>query len=236
MAEFFSEYKKQIIVLFVLGILMIIMNVFQKITNSNDIDRVVTNKEIVFTNDIILNKDSRQSMIPFINLNWSGIAEVNEEISKKIYQETIVNNRSASYEYYYDEDNLLSLLIVIEEYMTNGKLAIVKYVTYHVDLKNQKVLTEEDLIQKYNISLEDVKTIYEEKLKVFYNEAVKEGYTDDYCNFDCYIKEHELENGEDCFLVAEDGIYYYKDFLVSSILGDETFFEDKSLETLIEGN
>ena len=234
MADFFSVYKKQIMILFALIILVIVMYGIRLITDSNHTDRVITNEEIVFTTDVLLNKDSRQSRIPFINLTISGIDEINKEIAATIYEETIVHNRSANYDYYYDEGNILSLLITFEEYMSNDKLALLKYEAYHVDLKNRKILTEEELIQKYDISITDVKEVYEQKMKFFYDEALQEGYVDNYCDFDCYVQEHELENGKDSFWITENGVYYYKDFLMSSILGDETFFENKDLETLIK--
>ena len=234
MEEFFSTYKNQLLTLFALGIVVLILLVIQLITGSRGKNKIVTNKDYVFVSNQLSTDNGLKSDIPFININAEGITDINNQISSFVYEETIVSKRSVSYEYYYKKNDILSLLLTSKEYLTNGLLALIKYKSFNIDLKNNKVLTKDEVLEKYNIDEYDVYNLENEKMKNFFKAAVKDNYTDGYTNFENYALFHEPDDFNESYYIKENELYYYKDFLLSSILGDEKFFQNKDLFVKID--
>lgn len=230
MEDFFSVYKNRIMLLFGLIIFILTLIFIRSVTNKNAKDKIVTNKEYIVTIKELSTKNNLKSEIPFINIKINNIDNINNEISKFIYNETIVFNRSVSYEYYVQKNEILSLLITSKEYLTTNELALVKYKSYNIDLKSKKLLTNEELLQKYDLLQEDFDDLYTREMKQFYKDALVEEFTDGYCDFEAYVKYHELDDGQESYFVNNNEIYYYKDFLFSSILGDEEFFSNRYFE------
>ena len=230
MEDFFSVYKNRIMLLFGLIIFILTLTFIRSVTNKNAKDKIVTNKEYIVTIKELSTKNNLKSEIPFINIKINNIDNINNEISKFIYNETIVFNRSVSYEYYVQKNEILSLLITSKEYLTTNELALVKYKSYNIDLKSKKLLTNEELLQKYDLLQEDFDDLYTREMKQFYKDALVEEFTDGYCDFEAYVKYHELDDGQESYFVNNNEIYYYKDFLFSSILGDEEFFSNRYFE------
>ena len=233
MEEFFSTYKNKLLVLFVLFIIVLVLLILQFITNSGGRNKIVTNKDYVFVEKELPLNNEIKNEVPFINVKADNIEDVNDDIISFVYEETITYKRNVSYEYYKNDD-ILSLLLISKEYLTNGLVAFVKYKSYNIDLNQNKVLTNDEVLEKYNMDEYYIYDLEQAKMKKYFEEAVKEGYTDGYADFSNYTYYHEPDIFNESYYIKEDGLYYYKDFLLASVLGDERFFQDKDLFVKIE--
>lgn len=233
MEEFFSEYKKQIIILIILIIILFVLFLFNFIMNHGDTSKLVSGKGHVFTFKEI-QSGKGYGEIPFINIKALGIDDINQEIITFCHNEVIVKKRRVSYEFYETEDDVLSLLIRSEMLLEDDLLAGIKYRSYQIDLKEKKVLSSEDLLNRYHISMNQLILRYDEFMHDFYQEAKKKKYVDSSCDFQCFYDAHQFEETGESYFVNEDGLYFCKDFLTDSKLNDAKFFENKILEVFID--
>lgn len=233
MEDFFSTYKNKLLTLFGLILISCSLFIVQLIINSANKNKIVTNRDYVFVEKVLSTNSGGKSDIPFINIKADGITDINNQISSFVYEETIVFKRSVSYEFY-KKDDILSLLLTSKEYLTNGLLALVKYKSYNINLKKNKVLTNDEVLEKYNLDKFEIYDLERDKMKKFYAEAVKENYTDGYADFENYAFYHEPDDFDESYYIKDNKLYYYKDFLLASVLGDERFYQDKDLSIKID--
>lgn len=124
------------------------------------------------------------------------------------------------------------------DYPNQSVNPIIHFDTYNIDLESGNILTDQDLLDIYQVSKKQVKVYLEAKFKKYYTDIVKNGYyTKKQCNYDCFLKNRGISKNylEDISFYVEDGKltlfkYYYRD----SIYHEIEFFIDDSYQFLIK--
>lgn len=162
-----------------------------------NINKIDNNKEIVYSKEIYipdklpedLNVDEVRTELPTINLDYESVETINKEIEEKydelkdenIITDDMVNINSVKYKYYVN-DNILSLVIEYKSYNYTAGYINYEYKTYNIDKNTGKVLSNKDLLEIKNLSLNDVYNRIVENIEKEYKNL---GY-DDYKNADFY--------------------------------------------------
>ena len=146
---------------------------------------------------------------------------LDDNVTKEFYdmQNKILNNLYASNEDYYTAEhkveyyinnNILSVLYMVEETNAIGTCATTKAVT-NIDLLNNKVLSEEELLSKVNMSYEKIiNKYYDDELSSWSKNIDENGHV-----IDSYeIKFDDFKNNKDKYIKIgldkiDDVIYTY---------------------------
>ena len=178
---------------------------------------------------IIFNKDKDdyiylESEIPVINIDNASSA--NQTI-KNLYND---NKNIVNHEIYTNTD-VYSLVLDIDYYSSDTGETLKSYVAYNISLTSEEILTKEELLDKFNISKNDVISSARKLLKQYYDEEVKEGYIEkNECSFEdyiFYIREIEDIYENTVLFVKNNELYGYIPFYKNSLFDDSDYFLDK---------
>ena len=165
---------------------------------------------------------SNGSKLPKINIDSSDGNAINEYLDT-LYKKYTSDGKSKFNYTYFEYKNILSILIIIDNYDEETNNYIREYMSFNIDKETKKYITKEELVSLLNSDLSTVKTKVESKLNYFYQDEINEKYVEpNECDFACYIS--YLRNLdvilEDIVLVIEDNqLVAYTNF-------DTTFSDD----------
>ena len=124
--------------------------------------------------------------------------------------------------------DLVSVLIEIDEFQSNIKEYVKKFVSFNVK-KDGTFVDDDTLANKFGFTLVDVVDQVENRLKYYYNEEVNEEYIDkDECDFNCYLSYARGINNilDELSLTVEDGkLVAYINMSKDDVSGDKEYFE-----------
>lgn len=172
--------------------------------------------------NIYTEESSNDSKLPKINIDSSDGNAINEYLDT-LYQKYTSDGKSKFNYTYFEYQNILSILIIIDSYDEETDSYIRKYMSFNIDKETKKYINKEELVNLLNSDLSTVKTKVESRLNDFYQDEINEKYVEpNECDFDCYIS--YLRNLdvilEDVVLVIEDNrLVAYTNF-------DTTFSDD----------
>lgn len=121
----------------------------------------------------------------------------------------------------YKNKEIYSMLLTIYDEQT-------EYITYNIDLNTNEAIDNEKIVNKFDLSLEDIKNKIEECLKKYYDEEINQGYVDsNECDFDCYKIHRNMDDIESSYVlfVKKDKLYIYMNMALDSVWGDRDYFE-----------
>ena len=181
--EIIEENKKEILIaLGIIGLVIIFLVI-----------RGCTKKD----NTIHTIKSFKDSELPYINLKIDGVNIINNRLQDDYYNiKNRDNGSTMKYEYSKNGD-ILSLLVIetYEEFEEDDKPALVDYITYNIDLKNKKILTDDDIYTKYNINKTTVENTISNALSEQFNKDLNNGFITEY---NCNLEENKMV--DDCRL------------------------------------
>ena len=196
----------------------------------NYIPKTNKNKPYVYTIDEYENstQDGTYDRIPTINLKGNKFKKINQAI-KKNYDEV---SKTLEYDYSYDfnkSKNILAVKITYSYFLNEGdQYPTRQFETFNIDLRNGKILSNSDILKKYNLTEKRVNSFIESKFKAFYKDLVAgKFYTKKECNYDCFLEQRGLTNNylSNASYYIEDGsltlfMYYniYSDYLEEQYL------------------
>lgn len=195
--ETLKENKKTLIILGILLIFVIFSSIFNQKTNSDKLDN---NKDYIYTS-----RSNDNSKMPYINIKSEEITDANIEILTKYLE--IDNKENSSMNYTYTEySDIISLIISIID--NEGNL---EKLTYNIDKKSKKILSDEEIINEFNLENSKVKNIMEYYIREYYNYEISQKYIDKSCDFNCYITEYEIDVYNNYkFYIKDNNLYIYK--------------------------
>lgn len=195
--EALKENKKTLIILGVCLIFVIFSSLFDNKTDSNKLDN---SKDYIYTS-----RNNENSKMPYINLNSEEITDVNIEILTKYLE--ITNSETGNMDYSYNQySDIISLIISVID--SEGNLEIT---TYNINITEKKILSDEEIIRKFNLDYNQVKNIMENYIKEYYNYEITKKYIDKSCDFNCYINDYEIDIYNNYkFFIKNDNLYIYK--------------------------
>jgi hypothetical protein len=241
MIEKFNEMdnsKKIPIIFSVSVILVIIVIVASYVINNNsgynyDSIKKYSDKELVYT----INSEKTGVFfkeIPYVNIDGSLGKSVNEDIDSYLYDYSDLDKIMVSYEYNIN-GRILSLVIKIVNYDVKNVPKVI-FKTYNINLDDKVLLSDEDLLNIYNISNGDVDSIIENQFLKWYKDVQKKGYiNEEECDYECFLKYREVDDYMDGIAYYIDGgkLVVYKPFVFYSIFGEENYFKEDDFEIIL---
>lgn len=232
------DNKKKIIIVFIVTIIIIISVIL--LSNSTNKDYDYDSLKEDSTNDFVYTVDSEKSdgffvYVPYINLKGSSIENINEEIDS--YMEEFINGDMIRSNYEYEiNGKVLSLVIKTIDYGSDD-IPLIYFKTYNINLSNGELISDEELLSSYNLTIDDVSSSIEKQFKYFYEEIIKQGYQteeEDY-SYEAFLENRDVENYTDdiSYSIEKGKLVVYKPFVIYSILGEEEYFKEDSFRFII---
>ena len=236
-----TDYTLLIMIFFILVavISFVIYGVMNVKTNTKTNKTQEEKSKYVYTVSKVENKTQEDTYdkIPAINLDSNEIDDLNKEIIddyKKI-------SKYSEYDYSYktsENDEILSLVIISTYAPEEGTYPITFFKTYNIDLEDKTLISNEDLLNRYNVTTEKLKMFIESKFQKYYNDLVKKGYyTKNECDYNCFIENRGMtDNYLDgvSLYVDKSSLTMFKFFYKESDYGEEEYFDDIDYQIVIK--
>lgn len=197
--DIFNENKKMFIIVGSCLVFVILLSLFDGKENP---DKLSSSLDYVYTS-----RSDEESKLPYINLVGEDIIDINSEILTKYLLITKKKDGYMNYNYSVYSD-IISLVVLITDSEGN-----IENITYNISIKDKKLLSSNELISKFNLTYEQVKTIMENYIAGYYNYEISKGYIAKNCNFNCYINNYDIDIYSDYnFFISDNDLYIYKKF------------------------
>lgn len=214
----------KLLILCIFAIIVIICSqIYKSYMKNFNYMKVDKSEHIVYTN---YNQNSKE--VPYINIDSSDIKSLNENIVA--FCNNYVNSEDIKLKYDYSiNGNYLSLVIkVINDKEMPAKMI---FKTYNVNLKTREALSEQDLINYFNINEDIVNARIHNRFLEMYKDEIAQGYiVENECDYTCYLGYRGVDDYlTDINYYIKDGkLVVYKPFIYSSIFGEEEYFTEDS--------
>lgn len=198
-------------ILFVVVFIIILLTYgIYLLSNKNDTKSLLINKSynIIYTS---YEDKVNEKQVPAVNIK--GISkEINTNINNFV---SPYIDKKTNRIYYLNEinGNILSLIIVIENYEKEGP-ADYKYLSYNINLKELKVLSNQDIYKLFGISDEYLLRMFYDKFKIYYEDSINKGIIKSNVSYDNYLKSHEITNfiNESYYYISNSKLHVYLDY------------------------
>ena len=231
--EIIKKSNNKPIILLAVSILLIIFIIFYVIVKS------------YYSNYNYLKEDKKEYLVytrynqnnievPYINVKSNNIQTINNEIVNYCNKYSHIENIQISYEYDISGKYLSLIINILNEDAEYGP--VVKFKAFNIDLKNKRIIQDEELLDMFKTSEEKVSEKIKEQFEYYYNDEVKEGYIEkEECNYECFLKYRDISNYlEDIEYAIKGGkLVAFKPFKFKSIYGEEEYFNDSHFEFVI---
>ncbi len=238
MKEYIIENKKTIIIIGIfLGILIILSIIVNLLGNTNQV--LITayvsrleKEDLTFTdNNCDLDYVLKYNNIPYFNLNTEVFNELNEEIFETFLLRTCYQDGEIDYEASLN-DNILSVALNIS-YETDDDLAYLEYKTYNINIDENTRMNNQDILNRYNLTLEDVTSRVLSHLRTYYDYEVEKGYITDF-SFNEYLTILNYTpitiNNMNLYIDSNNDLYIYKDYTLSTGMSIDEDFPDITIK------
>ncbi len=233
MKEYIIENKKTIIIIGIFLVVLIILSIVVKLlgnTNQLLITTYVSKLEkediTLEVNDCDLDYVLKYNNIPYFNLNTEVFNELNEEIMETFLLRTCYQDGEINYETSLN-DNILSVALNIS-YATDDDLAYLEYKTYNVNIDENTRMNNQDILKRYDLTLENVTNIVLNHLRTYYDYEFEKGYINNF-SFQYYLTNilnytPITINNMNLYIDSKNNLYIYKDYTLSEGMSiDENF-------------
>lgn len=188
-------------------VLCIILSILNLITKESNENKYLENKDYVFTVD-----KTKNSKLPFINIDSEEVQYINDELEKKYYRAT--TSKLDTYLTYESnvKDNFISVLVTEKSMNDKNDIPDINYYTYYIDIKTKDIYTNNNILEKYNLNYNNIEKIVEQELQKQYSKEVKEGYiVYQECDIACYkeIRKYTSVQNNMNFYVKDNKVYGY---------------------------
>lgn len=182
--------------------------------------------------------DNYYDEVPAINLVGEKFDKLNTSIMDNYYSVSKMTEYNYDYEYS-RSGNILALKITYAYYENDTDDEAIRYFqTIHIDLKTGKILSDEDILNKFNVTKEDVNTVLDKDFKMYYDNLVAgKFYTRDECDYNCFLNNRGITTN------YSDGVSYYiqdgvltvfKFFNTTSSYGEEEYFYSEDYQFVVK--
>ena len=232
-------------ILVICGLIAVICFCLYFITNfANNtisyVDKKNSDKEYVYTIKKQENssQDGVYDEVPTINLDTEEFTKINNNILKK-YEE-ISTKSDYDYSYKFNQsDNILALKITYAYYPNDTAIYPIRYFeTYNINLKNGKVLSDEEILKMYRLKSEKVNEFLEAKFKGFYSDLVNSKfYTEKECNYKCFLSNRGISdnylNGTS-YYIENGSLTVFKYYYIYSDYNEDEYFKNTNYQFIVK--
>lgn len=218
-----SKAVKLLILCLFTIIAIICTQIYKNYMKNYNYMKVDKGEHIVYTR---YNQNNKE--VPYINIDSSDIKSLNESIVE--FCNNYINTEDIKLKYEYSiNGNYLSLVIKIINDKEYPSKMIFK--TFNVNLKNRTALSDEDLMNYFNINQDIVNARIHNRFLEMYKDEVAQGYiVEGECDYTCYLGYRGVDDYlTDLNYYIKDGkLVVFKPFVYSSIFGEEEYFTEDS--------
>lgn len=198
--NFIRENKKKLLILL---IVIIVLFIISFIINNNSNNKIYVSESYVYTKESYEHSNELISKLPYINIKGNSISEINTELINKYYEVIAIDDMFMDYVFYKNND-IISVVVEIR-YLSSPNAYPSDVIVYNIDIESGKVLTDEEVIDFFDISFEDVSDAIYDEIREYYDYENKKGYFITECDFDCYLSKIKA------FPILDNCKYYIKD-------------------------
>ncbi len=233
MKEYLKENKKIIRIILILLIITTVLTIIVKfIGNTNKVLLSAYISDIKLE-DINLTDDPcdletvlKYNKIPYFKLN----NDLYNELNKSIMTDFLLRSCYQSGRVNYDasiNNNILSVAINIS-YDTVNEFAYVEYKTYNINIKDNTLISNQEILNKFKINTDDVTNTIMKRLNSYYNYEKEHQLIDNDISFTDYLNilqynQVTVDNMK-LYIDKKNDLYIYKDFMLSEgMIKDENF-------------
>ena len=213
--------KNNIIILISLIVFFIVIIIFFVVSkiNSNNLNKIKRDKskDIVYT---IYSSNKYEQSIPYINIEGDIIDSINENIEVNI-KDYLGKDTCAIYYDYNISNDVLSLIVMIFNYD-------IKFISYNINLKDKSYIEIDDLLDSYNISLDEVSSRLNNSLLNNYKMLLNRRIIRNSCNFNCFKKRRGMDLIDSslyAFYVENGNLYVYIPISSDSSFGEGLYLD-----------
>jgi len=224
MKKYIIENKKTIIIISIFIVFIIILSIIVNLLGNDN--KVLINSYIsrLQINDINLTDNScdleytlTNNNIPYFNLNNKVYNDINQEILTEIllrscYQEGFIDYEATL------NNNILSLAINIS-HETNDDLAYLEYKTYNINTKTNQRITNQELLNIYKLTTQDVTNKVIKHLLNYYEYEKENNYIEKSTSFNTYLNMLEYEtitlDNMNLYIDNKNNLYIFKDYMLT---------------------
>lgn len=172
--------------------------------------------------------------VPFINIKADVINQANADIDSFVGSYLDSDKALITYEYNIN-GILLSVVVKVIDYQKDYAPEIY-FKTYNINLDTRQLISDQSLLNFFQIDENTVSSLIEERFKEYYRELVKENYyIPEECNYECFLGYRSVDNYLDNvnYYIKNGNLIAYKPFVFYSIFGDENYFTEDHFEFLL---
>ena len=210
------EKNKSIIVKFSIGIVVVLLvlllySFYNSSVDNYNILKKNKSEQLVYTKSL-KKSGSFYQYIPSLNIDDDISQLINADIDNFLSSYSN-NNVGISYEYNV-HGKILSLVIVVEDYGYVEGASILYFKTYNIDLKRLVVVSDNKLLDYFNMSFSDVNQKLDEKLYGYYEDILKEDLIDYSCDYQCFLESRDFSSSIDDvqYYVRDGKLFAYKPY------------------------
>lgn len=137
--------------------------------------------------DVATKKTENGSRLPEVKIDSVDSNAINKYL-EELYNE-YAKDKKSKFTYTYEiKDNIISILAIIDEYNDDANTTIRKYMAFNIDKLTGEYLSKDDIIEKYNIDIQQMKETIENHFKIYYDDEAEQQYlVKEECDFTCYL-------------------------------------------------
>ena len=231
-----QKQKMMYIACVVLAVISIGLVIWYSLSNKGEYSKIKEDKSqaIVYT-QYTRTKDKKTTQVPYINISSPAVEVINKQIKQfSSYYLKADDKNIISYKYDINGD-ILSVLIQVIYY--NKISPFITFKTYNFNLETLNVLTDEQMLQLYNIKESTVEQKLKEKFEYFFKDEREKKIFDEECDYQCFLQMRGIENYTDNihYYIHKGKLYVYREFNVHSVYDEEDYYKSSDFKTKISG-
>ncbi len=235
MKKIFKNKNLTVPLIVIITFLLVVFNVYFYINrstiNTDYYSIKETNNLIVYTRYTKTYKEITTT-VPYINLKKDIIGNLNEDIREMANNYLKNNENVITYDYKISGD-ILSVVMQINCY--DEALPQVIFRTYNINLKEERMLSDSDILDLYGIEESFVSDKIKERFEDFFKDERDKKIFDEECDYKCFLYMRGIDNYTDniYYYIEDAKLYVYKEFNIYSIYNEEKYYQNTDFKIKI---
>ena len=230
-----KDKKKTIIILIIIAVIVIATQIILNIFTPKNKVLISTYIKTLTPDDININipcdkQILKENQIPYFKVSNTLYDSINKDILENSLLRVCYQNGYMSYDIALN-DNILSLIVYIS-YETENELANIEYKTYNINTDTNQIITNQELLNKYNLTINQVNTKVLTELNKYYNYEKENDLVEQNITFSDYLNILEYKtvtlDNLSLFINKKNDLYIYKDFSLSEGMKRLDYFPNLS--------
>lgn len=194
-------------------------------------------QNLVYTSKTFKNKQDLYNEIPYVNIDSDDAKLVNETVSN--YADSFLENENNLMVYDSQVNgSVLSIVLKMVEYVESSSYPEVVFHTYNFDLSTQELMSDDEVLDLFDVSEDDVLKKVEKQFQNYYSEELSEGYfVEEECDYQCFLSWRGIDDYMDSihYYIHNGKLIAFRGFSIFSVYGEEEYFKDEDYEFYIAG-